>query len=54
MVWKALGITPGDALTATSALHLQALLQGAHILRVHDVKEARQMVQLYEMLKMQE
>ncbi|MDR3236419.1 MAG: dihydropteroate synthase [Prevotellaceae bacterium] len=47
MIWKALGITPDTALTATSALHLQALLQGAHILRVHDVKEARQMVRLF-------
>ncbi|MDR2802248.1 MAG: dihydropteroate synthase [Prevotellaceae bacterium] len=51
MVWKPLGITPEEALTATSALHLQALLQGAHILRVHDVAAAKQMVKLCEMIK---
>jgi dihydropteroate synthase len=51
MLWKPLGITPGEALTATSALHLQALLQGAHILRVHDMEAARQMIKLCEMIK---
>ncbi|MDR3184347.1 MAG: dihydropteroate synthase [Prevotellaceae bacterium] len=51
MLWKPLGITPDDALTATSALHLQALLQGAHILRVHDVEAARQMIKLWELTK---
>jgi dihydropteroate synthase len=50
MMWKPLGIKPEDALTATSALHLQALLQGAHILRVHDVKEAKQMIKLCELI----
>jgi dihydropteroate synthase len=43
MLWKPLDSQPSDVLCATSALHLQALLQGADILRVHDVKEARQM-----------
>lgn len=47
MIYKPLGITPEEALPATSALHLQALLQGADILRVHDVREAKQCVQLY-------
>jgi dihydropteroate synthase len=51
MVWKPLGITPDEALTPTAALHLQALLQGAHILRVHDVEAARQMIKLYGMIK---
>jgi dihydropteroate synthase len=51
MLWKPLDITPDEALTATSALHLQALLQGAHILRVHDVEAARQMMKLCEMIK---
>ncbi|MDR0737746.1 MAG: dihydropteroate synthase [Prevotellaceae bacterium] len=51
MLWKPLDITPGEALTATAALHLQALLQGAHILRVHDVAEAKQMIKLYGLLK---
>jgi dihydropteroate synthase len=51
MLWKPLGITPEEALTATAALHLQALLQGAHILRVHDVAAARQMIKLCGLLK---
>ncbi len=46
MIWKSLDITPEKALCATSALHLQALLNGAAILRVHDVPEAVQMVKL--------
>ena len=46
MVWKPLDITPEKALMATTALHLQALLQGAHILRVHDVEAAKQMITL--------
>jgi dihydropteroate synthase len=51
MLWKPLGITPETALTATSAMHLQALLQGAHILRVHDVEAAKQMIKLCELIK---
>ena len=48
MIYKLLGITPQEALPATSALHLAALLNGADILRVHDVKEAVQMIKLAE------
>jgi dihydropteroate synthase len=51
MIWKPLEITPDKALSATSALHLQALLNGASILRVHDVAEAVQVVKLYHCLK---
>lgn len=47
MIWKLLDISPKEALNATSALNLQALQNGAKILRVHDVKEAKEMVQLY-------
>jgi len=47
MVWEPLGITPDEALSATSALHLQALLKGATILRVHDVAAAVQVVKLF-------
>jgi dihydropteroate synthase len=46
MLWKPLNSGPEEMLCATSALHLQALLNGADILRVHDVKEARQMITL--------
>ena len=50
MVYMPLVITPDEALPATSALHLYALQQGVDILRVHDVKEAVQMVRLHAML----
>ena len=42
MITKALGITADEALPATTALHAFALDRGADILRVHDVREARQ------------
>ncbi len=50
MVYKVLDSTAEQVLPATSALHLQALMSGAKILRVHDVDVARQMVKLYTML----
>ena len=50
MIYKPLGITPEESLTATAALNLQALMLGADILRVHDVKEAVECVKLYKML----
>ena len=51
MIWKSLSITPSEALNGTSVLHAVALLNGADILRVHDVKEAVQAVKLIEKLK---
>jgi dihydropteroate synthase len=51
MIWKTLGITPDEALNGTSVLNTAALLNGADILRVHDVKEAVQAVKLVEKLK---
>lgn len=50
MIYKPLGISPGEALEATQAVHMAALMSGADILRVHDVKEAKQTVSLYEMM----
>ena len=50
MICKPLGITPEEALPATSALHLEALRGGASILRVHDVAAAVQVVGLYRHL----
>ena len=41
-VYKTLGITAEEALNGTTVLNTLALLNGAHILRVHDVKEARE------------
>lgn len=51
MIWKALGITPDEALNGTSVLNTVALMNGADILRVHDVKEAVQAVKLVKKLK---
>jgi len=50
-IWRPLGITAAESLSATTALHLFALQQGADVLRVHDVTEAVQAVQLYNLLE---
>lgn len=49
-IYKTLGITAGEALNGTTVLNTVALLNGANILRVHDVKEAREAVVLVEKL----
>jgi len=46
MIWRTLDITPEDALTGTIVLNTVALMNGADILRVHDVKEAVEAVKL--------
>jgi dihydropteroate synthase len=51
MIYKYLNIEAKDALNGTSVLHLAALQNGGNILRVHDVKAAKEVVQLWEMLK---
>lgn len=51
MIWKLLEITPEEALCGTVALNLQALLSGADVLRVHDVKEGVQCVRLYHAVR---
>jgi len=48
MIWRTLNITPDDALNGTSALNMTALMKGASILRVHDVREAKEVVTLFE------
>lgn len=50
MIYKTLQISPSEALNGTTALNMFALLQGANILRVHDVKEAKETVTLFEQL----
>lgn len=47
-IWKTLHITPEEALNGTTVLNTIAITKGASILRVHDVKEAMQVIQLYE------
>jgi dihydropteroate synthase len=46
-IYKPLNIVAAKSLPATSALHLYCLQQGANILRVHDVKEAQEVIQLF-------
>jgi dihydropteroate synthase len=46
MIWKALGGTPNEALNGTTAANTVALMNGASILRVHDVREAREAVKI--------
>ena len=46
MIWKQLGVTPGESLTGTVVLNTLALERGASILRVHDVREARELIDL--------
>lgn len=51
MIYKYLNISPEEALNGTSVLNFKALEKGANILRVHDVKEAKQVVELYQKLR---
>lgn len=51
MIYKYLDITPEEALNGTSILNFKALENGANILRVHDVKEAREAVRLFEKMR---
>lgn len=48
MVCRVLGINPADALNGSTALHMLALLNGASLLRVHDVKEAKEVIALFD------
>lgn len=48
MIYKLLGGTPQDSLNGTSVLNTIALMKGANILRVHDVREAVECVRIVE------
>lgn len=50
MITKTLGCDASEALTGTVALNMAALISGANILRVHDVKEATETVKLFKAL----
>ena len=50
MINRPLGIGPSEALNGTTVLNTIALLKGASILRVHDVKEAVEAVKLVRMV----
>ena len=47
MVTRAIQVDKNDCLPATTALHWELLRKGAAMLRVHDVREARQVVDMY-------
>ena len=51
MIYKTLQTDAKNALNGTTALHMFALEKGATILRVHDVKEARECISLFSALK---
>jgi dihydropteroate synthase len=51
MIWRLLKITPEEGLNGTTALNTLALMGGADILRVHDVREAVQTIRLVSEIK---
>lgn len=46
MIYRLLGGTPDDSLNGTTVLHTYALMHGANILRVHDVRAAVEVVRI--------
>ena len=51
MIWRKLNITADQSLNGTTVLNTIALLNGASILRVHDVKKAVEAVKLVQLLQ---
>ena len=54
MIYRLLGSTPQESLGGTTVLNTIALLKGAHILRVHDVKPAVEAVKIVEKMRQQQ
>ena len=50
MITRLLGISPDEALNGTTVLNTVALMKGASVLRVHDVRAAREAVEVFTML----
>lgn len=46
-IYKTLGVTAAEALNGTTVVNTMALMNGASILRVHDIKEAKQAIKLF-------
>jgi dihydropteroate synthase len=46
-IYKTLGVTADEALNGTTVLHTIALMNGANILRAHDVQEAKECIKLF-------
>jgi dihydropteroate synthase len=51
MIYRLLGSTPDDALNGTTVLNTIALMKGADILRVHDVRQAVEAIKIVEKMK---
>lgn len=51
MIYKLLGTTPDEAQNGSTVLHTVALQKGAHILRAHEVREAKECIKICQMLK---
>jgi dihydropteroate synthase len=51
MIWRPLSITPEEAMNGTTAANVLALMNGANILRVHDVKAAVEAIKIVELYK---
>lgn len=51
MIYKALKTTSQESLNGTSFLHAYALMNGSNILRVHDVREAKQCIELFKLIE---
>jgi dihydropteroate synthase len=51
MIYKLLETTPEEALNGTTVLNAIAIQKGAHILRVHDVKEAAETIKIIGKMK---
>ena len=49
-IYKPLGVSAAEALNGTTALNTIALMKGADILRVHDVKEAKEIIKLFDLV----
>lgn len=50
MIWKTLNISANEALNGTTSLNTIALMNGVNLLRVHDVKEAKEAIMLCQKL----
>ena len=51
MIYKTLGLSPSEALNGTTVANTMALMNGARILRVHDVKEAVEAITIFNAYK---
>ena len=52
MIYKLLGTSPDEALNGTTVLNTIALMKGAHVLRVHEVREAMECIRITSKLNM--